>query len=36
MAKLKRKGLLKRVAPWTYSCEPDLLARARMFEASED
>ena len=36
MAKLKRTGLLKRVAPWTYSCEPDLLARAGMFEASED
>jgi CRP-like cAMP-binding protein len=29
MARLKRKGLLKRVAPWTYSCEPDLLAKAR-------
>lgn len=36
MAKLKRKGLLRRVAPWTYRCEPELLARAGMLEAPED
>lgn len=36
MAKLKRKGLLSRVAPWTYRCEPELLARARISDAPEN
>jgi CRP-like cAMP-binding protein len=35
MAKLKRKGLLRRVAPWTYSCGPELLAQARLSDPSE-
>lgn len=33
MAKLKRKGLLQRVAPWTYSCAPELMARGRVVDA---
>lgn len=36
MAKLKRKGILRRVAPWTYSCEPELLARARLSAVRDD
>ncbi len=28
MAKLKRQGLLRRVAPWTYQCDPSLIAGA--------
>ena len=36
MAKLKRKGLLRRIAPWTYSCEPELLARARLSAVREE
>lgn len=28
MAKLKRQGLLRRVAPWTYRCDPSLIAGA--------
>ena len=28
MAELKRQGLLNRVAPWTYSCDPRLLAES--------
>lgn len=36
MAKLKRKGLLRRVAPWTYSCEPELVARAGILDGPED
>lgn len=36
MAKLKRRGLLKRVAPWTYSCSPELLARAHLYDADDE
>ena len=32
MAKLKRKGLLQRVAPWTYRCAPELMTRGRVVE----
>jgi len=32
MAKLKRKGLLRRVAPWTYSCAPELLTWGRVVD----
>lgn len=32
MAKLKRKGLLTRVAPWTYRCEAELLALAPEYQ----
>lgn len=36
MARLKRRGLLKRVAPWTYSCSPELLAWAHLHDADDD
>lgn len=29
MAKLKRRGLLRRVAPWTYRCAPELMDEVR-------